>query len=132
MSLRYNTLALVATMLTTSVSACRTAAPLDVPQSEGEHPEGVMLVVRNDNYSDMKIFAVRGGQRTRLGTAIGNTSTSFKIAERFYSFGGDMRVDATPIGGNEYASTGTVVVSPGQTIVFTIAPVIRMSAVLLR
>ena len=38
-----------------------------------------MLEVENRGFADMVIYALNGGQRTRLGLATGNSTKSFSI-----------------------------------------------------
>lgn len=108
-------------------SACRSASPYEVGQSSNT----AVLVVNNQNFNDVDVYAVGGGLATRIGTVPGNSSARFGLSDALYT-ASDFRIVATPIGGNGRASTGTINVSSGQTIEFTVAPVLRMSSVLLR
>jgi hypothetical protein len=88
------------------------------------------LTVTNDNFLDMDVYAVTDGLSTRLGTVTGNGHRSFSLSPSMASR--DLRIVATPIGGNGRASTGEVVVSPGQIIDFRIASLLRNSTVSIR
>ena len=90
----------------------------------------VGLRVRNNNFLDMDIYAVSAGLATRLGTVTGNSSRNFVLDPSLAT--PDLRIVATPIGGNGRASTGQVLVSPGQTIDFTIGAVLQNSTVFIR
>jgi hypothetical protein len=78
----------------------------------------VGLRVRNNNFLDMDVYAVSAGLATRLGTVTGNSSRNFVLSPSLAT--PDLRIVATPIGGNGRASSGQLLVSPGQTIEFTI------------
>jgi hypothetical protein len=117
----------LASCLVSAASACRSAGPYDVTQQANT----ATLVVQNQNFNDVDIYAVAGGLATRIGTVTGNSTARFGLSEPLYT-APDFRIVATPIGGNGRASTGPLVVSPGQTIEFTVAPVLRMSSVMLR
>lgn len=78
----------------------------------------VGLHVRNNNFLDMDVYAVSAGLATRLGTVTGNSSRNFVVSPTLAT--PDLRIVATPIGGNGRASSGQLLVSPGQTIEFTI------------
>src|SRR5215211_88987 len=91
-------------------------------------PEGVIgLQVQNDNFLDIDVFAVTGGQPARLGMVTGHTARSFALRPGMAVR--DLRIVATPIGGRGQASTGSVVVAPGQTIVFTVGSTLGNSTV---
>jgi hypothetical protein len=89
------------------------------------------LRVRNDNFLDMDVYGVSAGLATRLGTVTGNTTRNF-VLDASMADGRDFSVVATPIGGNGRASTGTIAVSPGQTIDFKIGSTLRNSSVIIR
>jgi hypothetical protein len=78
----------------------------------------------------MDVYAVSDGLATRLGTVSGNGSRNFVLDASLASR--DLRIVATPIGGNGRASTGAVTVAPGQTIDFTVGPEMRNSRVFIR
>ena len=78
----------------------------------------------------MDVYAVSAGLATRLGTVTGNSSRNFVLDPTVAT--PDLRIVATPIGGNGRASTGQVLAAPGQTIDFTIGSVLRNSTVFIR
>jgi hypothetical protein len=88
------------------------------------------LNVTNQNFLDMDVYAVSDGLATRLGTVNGNNSRIFTLNPSLAVR--DLRIVATPIGGNGQASTGEVIVSPGQTIEFRIGSTLRNSSVSIR
>ena len=91
----------------------------------------VGLVVQNQNFYDMDVYVVAEGLATRLGTVTGNSKAHFNLNPSFVPTD-QLRLVATPIGGNGRASSGNVLASPGQTIVFTIAPALRQSSVMVK
>jgi hypothetical protein len=88
------------------------------------------LHVKNENFLDMNVYAVKDGQSTRLGTVTGNGSRNFVLDASLAAL--DLRIVATPIGGNGRASSGVIAVSPGRTIEFTIGSMLRNSTVFIR
>lgn len=88
------------------------------------------LVVKNQNFYDMDVYAVSQGLATRIGTVTGNTSRTFTLHPSMSSQ--DLRIVATPIGGNGRASSGNVQAGPGQTIEFTIGSTLAHSTVIIR
>jgi len=88
------------------------------------------LDVTNQNFLDMDVYVVSEGLATRLGTVSGNGSRHFMLNPSVASQ--DLRIVATPIGGNGRASSGTIAVGPGQTIDFKIGSSLRNSTVDIR
>jgi hypothetical protein len=125
---KYFLVGLLAAAATVSgVGACsrtREAAGEVAPSS------AIGLHVKNDNFLDMDVYAVSDGLATRLGTVTGNSSRNFVLDATLAVQ--DFRIVATPIGGNGRASSGSVSVSPGQTIDFTIGSILRNSTVFIR
>lgn len=88
------------------------------------------LHVKNNNFLDMDVYAVSAGLATRIGTVTGNSSRTFVLSPSLAT--PDFRIVATPIGGSGRASTGQLLVSPGQTIEFTIGSILQNSTVFIR
>ena len=98
-------------------------------------PEGMQgavgLVVQNQNFYDMDVYVVSEGVATRVGDVTGNSTGRFRLDPSFFP-SSELRVVATPVGGNGRAFSGPLNVSPGQTIVFTIGSVLRQSTASIR
>jgi hypothetical protein len=124
---RRRSLALATALVLSAFAGCRSANPYAV----GTQQNGVDLVVRNDNFADMDLYAIADGLPTRIGTVTGNSSQRFELSESMYR-STDLRIVGTPIGGNGRASTGPIQVGAGQTIYFSIAPTLRQSTVSVR
>ena len=85
------------------------------------------LVVQNNNFADVDVFAVgEGTTSTRLGTVTGESTQTFTLDGASYS-PGTLRLVATPIGGSGMARSGALLVNPGQTITFTVEPLLGTS-----
>ena len=120
-------IALLVASATVPISACSrtTQAAGDLAPAAS-----IGLSVTNQNFLDMDVYAVSDGLATRLGTVNGNNTRTFALHPSLASR--DLRIVATPIGGNGRASTGEVLVSPGQTIEFRIGSILRNSTVSIR
>ena len=90
----------------------------------------VGLDVRNQNFLDVDVFQIVDGFSTRLGTVTGNGSRHFLLDPMVGSR--NFHLLAVPIGGAGRASSGTVAVSAGQTIVFSVGAVLANSNVLIK
>lgn len=120
-------LGLAICLSSTAAIGCRSGTPYDV----GRETDAVGLVVKNDNFSDVDVYAVADFLATRIGTVGGNSTQRFELSPSMTG-GADLRIVATPIGGNGRASSGTVIVSRGQTIYFNVASVLRQSTATVR
>lgn len=115
----------IVSALTLSVSACASNGTLqqdgwgqDARASSGS----VAVLVTNNNYADMKVYAVvGGGVPIRLGTVTGGSSMRF-TAHRTLFPTGRLRLVASESGGHEVADSGLLDVDGGQSVTFTIQP----------
>ncbi len=120
---------IVASALCATVLACRSGNSF---QPSGPAPSGsVTLRVQNNNYADMDLYVVSEGLATRIGTVNGLGKDTFTLDPSFFP-SGDLRIIGVPIGGNGRASSGALIVAPGQSIDFTIGAVPRQSMATVR
>jgi hypothetical protein len=120
---------LFATAVTLSAATACARSPY---QAGGEvTPEGaITLHVQNDNFLDVNVYAVSGGMSRRLGTVTGSSAQDFVVNPSLAVR--DFRIIATPIGGFGRASSGSLLVSAGETIEFTVGSVLSNSTVSIR
>ncbi len=93
----------------------RAVAPLN-PQAE------VAVNVDNQNFADMNVFIVRGGQRLRLGMVPGLTTRILMVRPELIGYGTEVQFEVHPIGGRGNPLTETMSVRPGDVIQLTIPP----------
>ena len=79
----------------------------------------IPVQIDNQNFSDMNIYIVRGGQRWLVGQAGGLTKTTLTIRSALRG-DGRVRLMAEPIGGTAPIATPTLLVPRGQSIFWTI------------
>jgi hypothetical protein len=100
-----------------AAAACHRGAIAPVnPQAE------VAVTVDNQNFLDMNVFIIRGGQRIRLGTVPGLTSRILMVRPELIGYGAELRFELHPIGGRSNPVTETITVRPGDVIHLTIPP----------
>lgn len=101
------------------------------PLRRGEPPEPphapITLEVRNNNWSDITIYAIRSGQRMRLGTVIATQSTNMVVPPDMLGPGGEVRVYAQAIGGYARYTSPKVYASPGATVTLNLEIDLRRS-----
>lgn len=81
-----------------------------------------ILKVDNQSFSDMRIYVRQGGQRIRVGTAIGKQTSTFKIPKSIVPGYTTLRVEAVPIGANGRAISEEISVVPGDDLMLRILP----------
>lgn len=81
-----------------------------------------MLEVENQNFTDMTIYLVNGGQRIRLGRATGKTKTAMRLPRNVLSFPRELQFQAEPAGRRDASSTSRIWVTPGDTVLLVITP----------
>jgi hypothetical protein len=108
-------------MLAIAVSAlgCRTTNPR---RSAGDGPVRTTIDVQNQGFTDMTVYVLVNGARTRLGFAPGNKTTELTIPPYLLSGTTFLRFVADPVGGNRTPVTEEVDVSPGDQLVMLINP----------
>jgi hypothetical protein len=100
---------------TSSAGAGGTATPRPV----------TTLNVQNQGSLDMNVYVVRGpvGQRIRLGTATGNSTTKLKIpSDMLLGTSTSLRFIADPIGGTRRSISSEILVNPGDEVTLQIPP----------
>ncbi|HEY6157171.1 MAG TPA: hypothetical protein VIV88_06930 [Gemmatimonadales bacterium] len=106
-----------ALLLVLLAGACHrpAAAPLN-PRAE------VAVTVDNQNFLDMDVFLIRGGQRVRLGMVPGLSTRILMVRPELIGYGTEVQFELHPIGGRGNPLSETISVRPGDVIHLTIPP----------
>lgn len=112
--------ALLAALVLGASSGCALLNRKSDEEAEAREPTTVR--VENQAFLDMNIYVWRGGQRIRLGTASGNSTTKFNIPASLIFGATPLRFQADPIGGNRQPISQEITVTPGDEVVLTIPP----------
>ena len=109
------------------VAGCGTAnRPNTAPSPEAR--SGVPVRIDNQNFNDMNIYLVNGGQRWLLGQAAGLSLTNLRISAGLAPADGELRLEADPIGSSPAIFTPVLVVARGQGVFWTIGSDPAMSS----
>ena len=101
------------------LAGCRRPAESEAPMPNAP----TMLTVDNRNFADMVIYVVRSsGERQRLGTATGVSTTHFTIPSRLIFGGTALRFLADPVGGRGTPISEEITVQPGDNVQLMIPP----------
>jgi len=91
-------------------------------QTPIENGQKTTVVVDNRAVLDMNIYVLRGGQRIRLGTAIGLSKTTLTIPRGIVSGTMTVRFLADPIGSNKTPVSEEISVNEGDEVGLMIPP----------
>src|SRR5213595_2286024 len=109
--------ALVLLLLTLAAAACHRGAVAPInPRAE------VAVTVESQNFLDMGVFLIRGGQRVRLGMVPGLSSHILMVRPELIGYGTEVQFELHPIGGRGNPLSETISVRPGDVIRLTIPP----------
>lgn len=109
-------------------------APGAATESGSRFQDDVPLRIENRFYGDVALTIERGGLRTRLATITGSTTRDLTIPKRHFDGVTPVRLIAEGIGAGSGAqrvstTTGTLLVQPGQRIVWTLETQMERSSV---
>ena len=82
-----------------------------------------VVQVDNQGFLDMAVYVMRSSERIRLGTATGNSKSSFRVPAGIVSGLTPLRFVADPIGGTRASVSEEITVAPGDTVGLTIPPI---------
>lgn len=91
-------------------------------RNAAEQREPAIVIVDNQGFLDMTVYALRGAQRIRLGTAMGLSKTRFTLPRGILFGATPLRFLADPIGGTRTPVSEEITVSEGEEVVLTIPP----------
>jgi len=78
--------------------------------------------VENQGFADMTVYAIRSGQRVRLGIATGSNTAVFVIPANLIFGATPLRFLADPIGGRGTPVSDEITVQPGDQVRLVIPP----------
>lgn len=85
------------------------------------------LVVRNDNWSEVNVYLVRVGGRTRLGSVTAMGKGEFYIPDAYVLGTSDVTIAADPVGSSDSYVSPPIQVFPGAQVALTVGNTLRLS-----
>ena len=104
-----------------------TACATKHPSGAAPPPDRVTVTVKNSNWLDVVVFAVRGTTRSRVGSVTGLSSATFHVPAH-YAPDGNLQLLVDPIGSDATYLTDRIAVNPGQHVELTVTSILRMSS----
>lgn len=113
------------------VLGCRGTAPSPWSGDEAAWDTPIPVIVRNNNWSTVRIYAVTSGTSVRLGMVeTGNTET-FTLPRQVVA-SPDFHLTVDPIGSRVGYATNSIALSPGVRIELTVENDLQLSWYVLR
>jgi len=109
----------------------KTDAALAAPAPAPEPRVPVALRVTNSNWSDVRIYVVRGAMSLRLGTVTTNSTVDFTIPVDYLSGAGTVTLVADPVAGRPW-STPLPVISAGDEFELVVENFLQYSHLMVR
>ncbi len=122
----------VVALIVCAAVACGRSEYLARSEQAGFIPQtNLTLVVRNENVSAARVFAVEEGTWKYIGSVKGRSSDDFELWA-FGQSGAPLRLLATLAGGRDTVRAAPLAVLPGQLVTLTIEPDASRSSVAVR
>lgn len=122
-------------MATLGTAGCARHAPAVTtasPDSTPAHPDPTPLHVINSNWSDVRIYIVRGGMWLRLGMVTTNGSGEFTVPLEFLSSGGSATLVAAPVAGWSSWTAPLPPLHPGDELELVVENLLQYSHLVVR
>ena len=110
----------------------RPTVPAAAPAPAPEPRLPVALRVTNSNWSDVRIYVVRGTMWVRLGTVTTNSTVDFMIPADFLSGAGSVTLVADPVAGRTSWKTPLPAVSEGDEFELVVENFLQYSHLVVR
>ena len=133
---RLGLVAVAAALVVLSASVGPTAAQETGEQEQNEaksseNATAVFVTVENNNWSDMRLYALRNGIRYRLGTVVSFTEERFQLPRHLQPDIEPVQLLAAPIGGTRSVRSYPVYLSEGAELVWMLQNNLALSGVIL-
>jgi hypothetical protein len=108
-------------------AGCASSGPSPKSASSA-YPTKTFVVVTNEHWLDVNVYALRGGVPFRLGTVRGLNSGRLSLPVALIEGGGSLRLLVDPIGSDDRYATESIAIRPGQWIDFRVANMLTVSS----
>jgi hypothetical protein len=119
-------IAFVALAATIALSACASTPRYATEDFAGSR--GVAVEVSNNNWMDIVIYAMSGGNRVRLGIVTTGLDQRFTLPKSMNVQTGNLFLEAHPVGSNEVFRSDPIMVNPGSRILWSLENQLTLSS----
>jgi hypothetical protein len=102
--------------------------PMSANREIGTREDRAVLVIENNNWADMTIYALRDGVRSRIGQVTALGRSKFVLPSAMTTGTAELRIMADPIGSSNRWVSQPVMVLPGQELRFRLENNVNLSS----
>ena len=92
-------------------------------------PKPVRVYVQNNNWLDVRVYAVRGSTRFRLGTVHSQQGQFFELPTHMTESGQHVQLQADPVGSARSKTMPDVMINPGDIVEWNIENSLDLSRI---
>ncbi|MBT8395536.1 MAG: hypothetical protein KJN92_01160 [Gemmatimonadetes bacterium] len=123
-------MAVLTLLLVTGAHGCGKKDPDSPFRRRVDSP--VQVMVENNNFLDVTVYAVAGGVSSRLGDVTGKNSATFTLNPRRVSMASGLQLMVDPLGSSERYLSRTVYPAGGVTVLLTVGAYLEQTFVSFR
>ncbi|HEU4560415.1 MAG TPA: hypothetical protein VFS20_21370 [Longimicrobium sp.] len=105
-------------LFATLLAAACTGKGKDSPRAMAQ----TTVRVDNQAWLDVNVYALNGGQRSRLGTVTAHAQGTFRLPDSIVGVGRALRFEVDPVGSSARGTSFEIYVTPGQQVRLTVPP----------
>lgn len=103
------------------VGGCATSGWTETSRKTAPRADGaITLEVENHNASDVIVYLLRYGSKTRVGEVRSMSRRAIRLPRSFVASGGPLQLQLRPLGSNQGYLLDPIMVQPGQRIALTV------------
>ena len=95
---------------------------------DGAATERTTMLVENNNWSDMTVYILRDGVRTRMGAVPSMGRATFVLSSALVGGTGEIRVQADPLGSTNKWTSQPILIVPGNQVRFRLENNVALSS----
>ena len=112
--------ALLALAAAVGVAACASQPRYETADAKAVGWPTVAVEVTNRNWMDIVVYAVTSSQLVRLGSVTTGTLERFELPHSVNTLGGDLYLEARPIGSRQIFRSQYILAVPGDRVIWNV------------
>ena len=113
----------------TTLGACHHGASVGAAAAESGYNGSITLRVVNRAWLDVAVYLLQGSHRDRIGMATATSTSTFQIALRQFSAGGEYRLYGDPVGSRQTVRSEPLHAQDGDVVTWTLEDDLARSSI---
>ena len=113
----------------TTFAGCHHGASVGAAAAESSYNGSITIRVVNHAWLDVAIYLLQGSHRDRVGTATATSTSTFHIALRQFSAGGEYRLYGDPVGSRQTVRSEPLRAQDGDVVTWTLEDDLARSSI---